>query len=258
MPNATARARTPPDSTVKRTCLPSPIGRGSSSRAAGTEQHRLGVGLAEGRQPLEVLGELGAQLAAGDDRVDARDRDEVLGRQHGGRMRLEGRAEGLDLARGDRAARRGAVAAVALKVARAGVQAAEQVEGGDRAAGAGAGLARRLRLGAGQRDHHRGPVVALGDPAGDDPDHARVPALAGEHVRGTIAELRGLRLGLEQDPLLGEAPLGVGGVELARDRVRAVSVLGEHQLDAGVGAVQAPGGVDPRRQPEADHPGVDP
>ena len=72
VPKATARARTPPDSTLKRTCLPSPIGRGSTSRAAGTSSDSRGC-LAERREPLELLGERQAELVAGDDRVDALD-----------------------------------------------------------------------------------------------------------------------------------------------------------------------------------------
>ena len=71
---------------------------------------------------------------------------------------------------GDRQARRGLVAAVAEQVPGARVQAAEQVEGADRAAGAAALLAV-------ERDQDRRPVVALGDPRGDDPDHAGMPAL---------------------------------------------------------------------------------
>ena len=47
-PNATARARTPPASTVNRTCLPSPIGRGSASRAAGTSSETSGLPMPNG------------------------------------------------------------------------------------------------------------------------------------------------------------------------------------------------------------------
>ena len=64
------------------------------------------------------------------------------------------------------------------------VEAAEQVERRDRAARAGA-------LVAVERDQHRRAVVALGDPRGDDADHARVPALAGEHVRGAAGPVLG-------------------------------------------------------------------
>ncbi len=53
-----------------------------------------------------------------------------------------------------------------------------------------------------ERDHHDGAPAALDQARGDDPDHARVPALAGEHVRGALAELAHLRFGLEADAQL--------------------------------------------------------
>ena len=82
-------------------------------------------------------------------------------------------------------------------------------------------------------------MVALGDPRGDDPDHAGVPALAREHVGRALAELGDLRLGLEQDPRLDVAALGVAASSSRGDRVGARLVVGQQQLDAGVGAVQA-------------------
>ena len=45
---------------------------------------------------------------------------------------------------------------------------------------------------------------------------------------------------------LGVAALVVGAVELGRDRRGPLLVVGEHQLDPGVGAVEAARGVDPR------------
>ena len=101
-------------------------------------------------------------------------------------------------------ARGGAVAAVAEQVVRAGGEAGEEVEARDRAAGAGA-------LVAVERDQHGRAVVALGDAGGDDPDHARVPALGGEDVRGGAggALLAEQRLGLEADARLDVAALGV-------------------------------------------------
>ena len=84
-----------------------------------------------------------------------------------------------------------------------------------------------------------------------------VPALAGQHVGGLLAQLAHLRLGLEQDPRLGVAALGVGPVELVGDRRRALGIVGEHQLEPRVGAIQAPGGVDARREAEADGARVD-
>ena len=56
---------------------------------------------------------------------------------------------------------------------------------------------------------------------------------------------------------LGVAALAVGRVELGGDRLGALRVLGEHQLEPRVGAVQAPGRVDPRRQAKADRARVE-
>ena len=65
-------------------------------------------------------------------------------------------------------------------------------------------------------------------------------------------------LGLVGDLPLGLAALVVGGVELGGDRRGASGVVGEHQLDPGVGAVEAPGGVQPRAEAEGDVALVDP
>ena len=105
-----------------------------------------------------------------------------------------------------------------------------------------------------ERDQDRRAVVALGDPRGDDADHARVPALAGQHVgrarrraRATCASASNrIRVSTSRRSALTR-------VELGGDRARrASSSLGQQQLEPRVGAVQAPGGVDARREAEAD------
>jgi hypothetical protein len=101
---------------------------------------------------------------------------------------------------------------VAPQVRRTRVEPAEQVEGRDRAP-------RARALGAVERDHHARAVVMLGDPRRDDPDHAGMPAVAGEHVRRRRARVGDLRLGLEQDAGLGVAALGVS-TRRARRRSR--------------------------------------
>ena len=195
------------------------------------------------------------ERVAGHDRVDPLDRDEVLGTQHRRGVRDERRAERVDAPARDRQPRRRAVAAVAQQVGARRVEAAEQVERGDRAP-------RARALVAVERDEHRRPVVALGDPRGDDPDHAGMPAVGGQHERGGVgaggARLGDLPLGLEQDPRLHVAALDVDRVELGGHGAGAVEVRREQQLEPRVGAVQPPGGVDPRRQPEPDRPGVHP
>ena len=214
------------------------------------EQRHRRVGDPEGRQLLELLGQREPELVARHHGVDALAGHEVLWSQDRRRVCDEGGPEGIDRRPRDRAARGGAVPAVAQQVLGARVEPAQQVEGRDRAPGAGP-------LVAVQREHHARAVMALGDPGGDDPDDPGVPALAGEHVGRLLAELAHLRLGLEEDARLGEAPLGVGVVELVGDRGGALGIVGEHELEPGVGAVQAPGGVDPRGQAKADRARVE-
>ncbi|MEZ5122289.1 MAG: hypothetical protein R2736_12050 [Solirubrobacterales bacterium] len=161
-------------------------------------------------------------------------------------------AEGVDRRRVDLQAGRGAVAAVAAEVLRAGLEAAEQVERRDRSRRPG-----RPAL-AVDRDHHRGPVVALDEPRGDDPRHPRMPALRGDDVREPARLLTHLRLGLVQHPLLDLAALVVDAIELLGDRLRAIGVGGEDELEARVGALEPAGGVDARGEAERDRPGVEP
>ncbi len=54
------------------------------------------------------------------------------------------------------------------------------------------------------------------------------------------------------------AALGVEAIELVGDLARADLVGGQQQLEPGVGALEPAGGVDPRREPEADGGRVDP
>ena len=106
-------------------------------------------------------------------------------------------------------------------------------------------------------DQHHGDQVALGHPRGHDPDHARVPSLAGQDQRRRSpttprSSAARARSAASSTSGLGVAALPVGAVELGRDRGRPVRVVGEHQLDAGVGAVEPAGGVDPRREAEGE------
>ena len=114
-----------------------------------------------------------------------------------------------------------------------------------------------------ERDQDHGPPVALGQPRGDDPDDARVPALAGDApAPAPRGPRRAARAAPPRPPAstsrLGVAALAVGAVELGGDLGRAVVVVAQHQLDAGVGAVEAPGGVDPRREAEREVSLVEP
>ncbi len=160
-------------------------------------------------------------------------------------MRGECLAERIDVRRVDREPGGGAVAAVSLELPGGGPQPTEQVEGRDRPARAAGQLAGAV----GQREHGRA-VVALGDPRRDDADHARVPARRAEHVGGRRRLGVELRFSLEADPRLDVAALGVGVVELRRELGGAPLVIGHQQLERAVGAVEAPGGIEPGREPE--------
>ena len=94
--------------------------------------------------------------------------------------------------------------------------------------------------------------MAFGQARGDDADHARVPALGGEHVRSAITEGRDLLLGRKANLALDEPALAVGPVELFGDLRGAGALLGEDQLQARVGAVHAAGRVQARAQREGD------
>ena len=69
------------------------------------------------------------------------------------------------------------------QVLAAGGQRRVQIEAVDAAAGAHG----RLRAQLVERDQHDGPMIFFGEPAGDDADHARVPAAAGRAPGPAIA-----------------------------------------------------------------------
>jgi hypothetical protein len=190
------------------------------------QQRRLGVAHAERGQALELLGQVEPQHIAGHDRVDPLHGDQILGREHRPGMGDERLPERLHAPARDGQAGRGTVPAVAQQLVARRVQPAQQVERRDRAARASALVSL-------QRDEDGRPVAALRDPRGDDPDHARMPAVRRQHIRGRIgaAERRALlghlRLGLEQDPRLDVPPLDVDRVELGRDGLGARHVGGQ-------------------------------
>ena len=78
----------------------------------------------------------------------------------------------------------------------------------------------------------------------------RIPEVVALITDLGAGEAQALALGLEEDPLLDVPPLGVRVVELLGDLLRALGVVGEHQLEPGVGTVQPARRVDPRSQPE--------
>ena len=63
--------------------------------------------------------------------------------------------------------------------------------------------------------------------------------------------------GRAEDPVLDRLPVAVQLLEPLREPRRLVRVVGEQELERGLGAAEAPGGVDARREPERDRALVD-
>ena len=142
------------------------------------------------------------------------------------------------------------MAAEAGQVLGAGGEPGVEVVGGDAAARAPARIAV-------ERDHHARAAVALDQPRRDDADDAGVPALPRHDQRRPVELGQAGGLGLDQDAQLLVAPLAVERVELLGHRRGPLLVVGQQQLERGVGAAQAPRGVQPRTQPEAERLLVD-
>ena len=122
----------------------------------------------------------------------------------------------------------------------AGVECREQVEALDAASRA---LRPPARL---DREDDRRLTVPLDEPRGDDPNHPKMLALAGDDDRRSIAESSEsceAPPGSGRDLALGLPSLVIGDVELARSP-RPAPLVGQHQLDAGIGAIEAPRGVE--------------
>ena len=144
-----------------------PIGRTSRTRAAGTSSRTPGLPIPNGASRPQLLGQIEAEVGAADHRVDPLGPRQVLGPEHLVGVGGEGLAEGVEALRLAAPARRRRGARRSGQVLGAGLEAGEQVEAGDAAPRAApAALAV-------ERDHDRRPVVALDQPRGDDPDHAR-------------------------------------------------------------------------------------
>ena len=238
---------------MKRTCLPSPIGLGSAKLASSSSSDTGGLPRPNGARQLELLGELHVQLLAPHDGVDALDVGQVRPAgsvrsacaQNAPRRHPAGRARSP--ARRRRGARRRRAGAPRTPSAPPSRSKPSMLRPEPRA-----------RSPSPRDQHHRAPA-ALDQARGDDPDHARVPALAGEHVGRAARRARpsGLR---PRGGCRARRDGARGWRRRARGRParRATGSLGEQQLERRVGAVQAPGGVQPRREREADRALADP
>ena len=83
-----------------------------------------------------------------------------------------------------------------------------------------------------------------------------MPALSGDDIAAVVAPGGRPRLDLADrlahDPLLDRLPLAVQRLELLGELPGLGRILSEQQLQRRLGPAQASGGVDPRREPEAD------
>ena len=252
-PNAIAEpASRPRWRTRKRRCLPSPTVESSVELAAVDEQRHARVAEAERRQPARAprrarspSSEPATTASTGDPRAQV-----VVG-QHRVGVRGERRGERLDALGADRQARR----------RRGGRRSARGARRTRRARRAGrtsrSRAARALPVAVGAGDQHDGPAVALDEPRRDDADHALVPVLAGDDVAAVAAPRLRPRLDLvdrrAEDPLL-DAPAARGSAPRARSASRVASAGSSvsSSSSAASGRPSRPGGVDPRREPEAD------
>src|SRR2546423_249883 len=87
-------------------------------------------------------------------------------------------------------------------------------------------------------------------------DGARARGPGGAHVPPPRAARVGPGLDLLErlaaDPILDGLPLAVQCLELERELLGPLGVVGEEQLERGRGMAEPAGGVDPRREPVAD------
>ena len=127
-----------------------------------------------------------------------------------------------------------------------------EIDAGDRAAGAGAdatGL---------ERDGERRPAEFLLEAAGDNSDHAGMPAFGGgDHHRALLldAERRhGLGFGLRQRRDLDRLALAVEAVEFGGEPRAFGRVVLQQEIDAERRAPDAPAGIDARPEQEAEMP----
>ena len=154
--------------------------------------------------------------------------------------------------RGDRQARRRLVAAVAEQVPGARVQAAEQVEGADRAARSRCPPRRRARSGSpGGGGARRSARRRSRSRPGCQPSAASTSARPSGCSATSASASKRIRVSTSRRSALTRS-------SSCGDGLGALAVLGQQQLEPGVGAVQAPGGVQPRAEPEADRGLVEP
>ena len=213
------------------------------------QQGDLAVAEAVRGQQLELVGELERELVAADDGVDGLRAHEVGRAEHRRRLGDEGGAKGGDVLAPQAQAAGGAMPAEGEQVLGAALDGAEQIEGRDAAPGA-------LGLVVALAEQDGRTVEALDDARRDDADDALVPVRRREHERRRrrVGDHLG---GGREDAGLDGLTLAVELVEAQRQRQRRVAVGAAQQLERQRRVLETAGGVEPRRQTEADGAGVD-
>ena len=244
--------------TVKRVCWsrrspPKPTG---SLKVAGGEQQRdrrvAGPERGEhARAPQRARGRPARRRRR---RRRARQPIRSAGREDGCRVRDERGPEGVDARRVDREPGGGAMPAVAYEVLGGGASPPSR---------SNAGIERPEPL----ASCRRAPQAARSAPPGGGGAarcarrrcRSRRDASPSRPARTRRAGPRAddERLGLEADPRLDVAALGVGVVELVGELGGALLVLGQQQLERAVGPVEPARGVEARREPERERALVD-
>ena len=161
-------------------------------------------------------------------------------------------AEGGDVGLLDRKARGELVPAEPDKQIGAGLQRGKEIE-------APVAAARALAHAAGEVDHEARTGEFFAQARGHDAHHALVPVLAGEHERIALARRQQLHLfdRAGEDLLLHALPLAVEVAQRARHLLGLRRIVGQQQLRSQLRLLHASGGIDARRQHEADLRGGD-
>ncbi len=213
------------------------------------QQHRRRVALAEGPDPLQLLGEVEGERSAGYHRVHRLDAQQVGRCEPLARMCREGGAEGGDRGLVDLQAGGHPVAAEAGEALARRGEAREQVVRRDAPARSPPVPPSRPITTQGRRWRSTSREATMPTTPGCHPSPATTIAAAliwSAHAASAACRMRcsvsrRSRLRRSSSPC---------------DLFRPLGVVGEQQLERGVGAVQAPRRVDTRAEPEAGGTGV--
>jgi hypothetical protein len=94
------------------------------------------------------------------------------------------------------------------------------------------------------RDHDCGLAKLLLEAAGDDPDHARMPALPCHKHHGAVALCPGERFGCLADLHLDRTALLIVALQFGGDRLRLGRIFGGEQAHAKVRTADPAAGID--------------